>query len=167
MKHLENLAKLWNISIEQVKGMIDEGMIDIIYVLNSKNYITAVCCEGHLRTDDTWNGYIGFIYPYEFAIYPPNFSQVREKRAYFYWEGSGEQSRQEFLKEVLHWAEMLPTHNPVYKYYYSLIGINKRSHKRKILITSENYEDIKCLMNRKDMNKYDLTVETFMKRLDH
>lgn len=167
MKYLENLAELWNHTTDEIKNIIDEGMVDIIYVLNAKNYVTCVCCEGHLRENNIWNGYIGFIYPYDFSIYPPNFSQVRNKRKYYYWNGEGEESRQEFLKEVLAWAEMLPTHNPVYKYYYSLVGYNKRSHNKKIFITSENYEDVKCLMNRKDMNKYDLTVETFMKRLDH
>lgn len=150
---------------EEVIQNIDNGMIDILLILNEKGYLTVGCCEGHLNENNEWNSYIGFAFTYNFVEYPKNHSYSRTKRKYFYWNGVGEEERQNTLKEILAWANSLPIHEPVYEYYYSLIGTNKRSHKSKILMVSNDYEDIKCRMNQSDIIKYDTEIRISNKRL--
>ena len=160
MTKLEKLAEIINVSIDTIITEFDNGMIDILLELNKKNYRTSVCCEGHLREDGSWNGYIGFIYPYNFMEYPNNFSSVKN-RQYYYWEGKGEESRQKYLENVLAWAKRLPYRELEYEKGYTLYGKNKRNPngKEKILKYSTNYEDIRVLFNRADMYKYDTRVE--------
>ena len=159
MTKYEKLGNLIGMSNEEVKEYIDEGMIDILIELNQKEYKTIFCCEGHLNENNQWNGYIGFAYPYKFSIYPKNFASTK-KRAYYYWDGKGEESRQEFLNGLLKWAELLPVKSPIEKKTYTLYGKNKNriNSKEKILIATDNYEDIKIILNRRDMAKYDLRL---------
>lgn len=164
MTKIEKLGNLIGMTAEEVIQNIDNGMIDILLTLNEKGYLTCQCCEGHLRNDSTWSAYIGFLFPYKFSFYPIHL-YTKNKRKYFYWGGVGEEERQNALKEILAWANSLPMHEPVYEYYYSLIGTNKRSHKSKILAVSNDYEDIKCRMNQSDIIKYDTEIRISNKRL--
>lgn len=143
---------------EIVEQDIDRGMWDILIELNKKGYKTNVCCEGHL-SESGWNGYIGFVYPFEFPTYPKNFSHMKN-RMYYYWDGKTEESRQKFLEELLKWAEILPERIPVTEKTFTLIGRNKKrpASREKILINTNNYEDIKAILNRQDMEKYDLRI---------
>lgn len=160
MMRLERLSNLIGMSVEGIEREIDDGMIDILIILNEKNYHTMACCEGHLREDGSWNGYIGFSYPYDFVVYPINFSNVKN-RIYYYWEGVGEESRQKFLNELYDWALNLPVREMVEIKRYTMYVKNKKrpNGREKILKTSDNYEDIKVLFNRADMYKYNIRVE--------
>lgn len=165
MTKIKRLSELIGMTEEEIRENIDSGMIDILLVLNEKGYITIGCCEGHLNEKNEWNSYLGFEFSYNFNEYPKNHSYSRQKRRFFYWDGVGEESRQEMLNDVLAWANSLPTHEPVYEYYYSLFGTNKRSHKTKILAVSNNYEDIRCRLQQKDISKYDIEIKKTNKRL--
>lgn len=165
MTKITRLAELIGMTENQIVEEIDSGMIDILLVLNEKGYKTIGCCEGHLNNNNEWNSYLGFAFSYVFETYPKNHSYSRQKRKFFYWDGVGEESRQKTLKEILEWANSLPIHEPVYEYYYSLVGVNKRSHKSKILAVSNNYEDIKCRLQQKDIVKYDVEIHETNKRL--
>ena len=160
MTKLERLSNLIGMSIDAIEREIDEGMIDILITLNEKNYKTTACCEGHLRENDTWDGYIGFAHPYDFIVYPMNFTSVKN-RIYYYWNGTGEESRQEFLHKLYDWALNLPVHEMVEVKNYTMYIKNKRrpNSREKILKSSNNYEDIKVLFNRADMYKYDIRID--------
>lgn len=164
MTKLERLSNLINLSVEMIEEEIDRGMIDILIELNKKNYLTSVCCEGHLREDGTWNAYIGFKNPYNFAEYPKEYDSAK-KQMYFYWSGKGEESRQKFLTELLEWAKSLEPRQLREVKMYTLYGTNKRSGKRKILVCSYDYKDIKIEYNKKSIVKYDTElVEKIIKR---
>ena len=158
MKKSENLGNLIGMSAEWVENNIDKGMWDILIELNKKGYYTISCCEGHLR-DNSWNGYIGFCYPYNFPIYPNNFSSIR-KHEFYYWDGTDEESRQEFLNNLFEWAKMLPYKAPIEKKIYTLYGKSKKrpTSREKVIISTYDYEDIKAIFNRRDMIKYDLRI---------
>lgn len=160
MTKIEKLSKITGIPIDVIVSEIDDGMIDILIELNSKNYRTCACCEGHLRADETWNAYIGFIHPYVFNEYPTAFSNVKN-RIYYYWDGKGEESRQKFLENLLAWAKRLPYRELEYEKGYTLYVKNKRNRnaREKILKYSTNYEDIRVLFNRADMYKYETRIE--------
>lgn len=160
MTKIERLSELTGMPISAIEEELDHGMIDILIELNSKNYKTCACCEGHLREDGTWNGYIGFIMAYDFEEYPTLFTSVKN-RQYYYWDGKGEESRQKFLNNLLAWAKRLPFRELQYQKGYTLYIKNKRNRnaREKILKYSTNYEDIRVLFNRADMYKYDTRVE--------
>ena len=100
MKKSEELGKLIGMTSEGVEREIDKGMWDILIELNKKNYKTIVCCEGHLKENNSWNAYIGFRYPYEFKNYPCFFTNTKN-RQYYYWDGVGEEKRQIFLDNLV------------------------------------------------------------------
>ena len=158
MERYERLGKLIGMSAEDVKNNIDEGMIEILIELNDKGYKTIGCCEGHLQ-DDYWHGYICFAYPYKFPVYPKDFSAMRKRESYE-WNGKDEKSRQEFLDGLKDWAKMLPYKAPIIKKNYTLMGKSKSrpNASEKVLINTTNFEDIKALLNRRDMYKYDLRI---------
>ena len=160
MTKSEELGKLIGMTKEDVEREIDSGMWDILIELNKKNYLTSVCCEGHLRDDGSWNGYIGFKYPYEFETYPYKFTNIKN-RQYYYWSGVGEESRKVFLKNLLIWAKHLPRRELTYVRQYTLYIKSKRSRtgREKMVKCSTNYEDIKVMFNRADMYKYDTRIE--------
>lgn len=160
MTKIERLSNLIGMSVDAIEQDIDAGMIDILITLNEKNYKTIVCCEGHLRNDDTWDGYIGFAYPYDFVVYPMDFSNVKN-RVYYYWNGKGEESRQEFLRKLYDWALNLPVRELVEVKNYTMYIKNKRrpNSREKILKSSNNYEDIRVLFNRADMYKYNIRID--------
>lgn len=160
MNNIERLSKITGIPVNVITTEIDSGMIDILLELNSKNYKTCACCEGHVRENGTWDAYIGFIYPYVFNEYPNGFSSVKN-RIYYYWNGKGEESRQKFLNNFLEWAKRLPYRELEYEKGYTLYGKNKRNpnSREKILKYSTNYEDIRVMFNRADIHKYDTRVE--------
>lgn len=163
MKKSEILAKIINVPVEIIENEFDSGMLDILIELNKKNYLTAVCCEGHLNENKKWNGYIGFIYPYNFTEYPPSFNDIKN-RQYYYWCGYGEESRREFLNKVLNWAKSLPKRELVEIKTYTLYGRKKRHRKNNnkfyILKHSKNYEDIKAYLNKADIPKYEIEIKT-------
>ena len=159
MMKLERLEQLTGISAEVIEEKLDKGMWDIIIELNSKGYKTVGCCEGHLNDKGEWNGYVGFIYPYKFNVYPKNFASVK-KRMFYYWSGKNEDERQIFLDELLSWAKLLPVKDIIEKKVYTLYGKNKNraSSKEKVLISTNDYEDVRIILNRRDMSKYDLRL---------
>ena len=161
MTKLERLAELINAPIEMVENEIDKGMWDILIELNRKGYYTMFCCEGHVNPEPDkkgkvgyWQGYLAFVDTYDFIQYPPMFNKVSTKRKFFYWWGYGEESRQEYLNNVLNWARTLPTREKVVVYH--LTGKNKKQPNRepKLLVYTQNYEDVKCMLNRADMKNY-------------
>lgn len=156
----EKLAELINLPIEAVINNIDKGMWDILIELNSKNYFTDVCCEGHLNENGNWNGYIGFKRPYKFLEYPKEYDNSR-KRRYFYWEGNGEESRIKFLSDLYEWALYLPPRKLEETKLFILSGKNKKrpNGKWRVLCSSYDYEDIRIELNRKQTKKYDLMFE--------
>jgi len=168
MERYERLGKLIGMSAEDVRDNIDRGMIEILIELNEKGYKTIGCCEGHLNAlnNKCWNGYICFAYPYKFPIYPKDFSAVRRRETYE-WNGKDEESRQEFLNGLKEWAKQLPYKTPIEKINYTLMGKpkNRSNASEKVLINTTNFEDIKAILNRRDMKKYDLRIfETLMSR---
>ena len=166
MTKLERLAQIIGLPIEVVEREVDKGMWDVIIELNDKGYRTIGCCEGHLNNKNQWNGYIGFAYPYKFNVYPKNFSSMK-RRIFFYWDGKDEESRQKFLSELLDWAKTLPYKAPIEKRAYTLYGKSKTraNSKEKIIMSTNNYEDIKAILNRRDISKYNLRlVESVVER---
>lgn len=160
MTKSEKLAKLIGMTKEDVEREIDRGMWDILIELNSKNYFTNGCCEGHLKNDGSWNSYIGFNNSYNFINYPKDYDYARKQR-YFYWNEKGEEKRQKMLSDILEWAKSLPKRNLIELKSYTLWGKNKRNlnSKWKILKTSLDYKDISIEMGRKQTSKYDTFVE--------
>jgi len=164
MTKYERLAALIHLPTEIIESEFDRGMIDILIELNKKNYFTTFCCEGHLREDKTWDAYIGFARPYDFAEYPKEYDSAK-KQMYFYWSGKGEESRQKFLTELLEWAKSLTARDLIEEKMYTLYGTNKRSGKRKILVSSYDYKDIRIEYNKKHITKYDTElVEKIVRR---
>ena len=159
MMRYERLAELIGVSVEDIETDFDEGIIDILITLNEKNYFTNYCCEGHLNNKNEWNGYISFVYPYSFKEYPHNFSSAKNKKA-FYWDGKGEESRQEFLKELTQWANILPIREVVKNKSYTLWGKNKSraNSKWRILKSSSDYDEIRIELNKKATKKFDVRV---------
>ena len=165
MERCERLGKLIGMSAEDVQNNIDEGMIEILIELNSKGYRTNGCCEGHLK-DNYWHGYISFTHSYKFPIYPKDFSAMRKRESYE-WNGKDEESRQNFLNGLKEWAKMLPYKPLIEKKNYTLMGKSKNrlNAREKVLINTTNFEDIKAILNRRDMDKYDLRIfETVIER---
>ena len=160
MTKCENLGQLIGMSAEMVEQNIDKEMWDILIALNERGYNTVGCCAGHPDVDGNWNGYIYFAYPYIFPTYPLNFSTFRNNRRYFEWDGTDEESRKEFLDSLLEWALMLPYKAPIEKRCYTLMGKNKNrpNSREKVLINTYDFEDVKAILNRRDMSKYDLRI---------
>ena len=156
----KRLAEILGIPVSKVIDDIDEGMWDILIELNSKNYFTYACCEGHLNENGHWNGYVAFKSPYKFIRYPKSYDSSRYRMC-FYWSGNGEKSRQEFLKNLYKWALSLPIREMQDIKSYILWGKNKRRHNSKwrILRSANNYEDIRIELNRKQTEKYDIKIE--------
>lgn len=160
MTKAERLSELIGVPAEAIESDFDEGMLDILIELNRKNYFTIYCCEGHPATnskhgEEYWNAYLAFASTYKFPQYPKNFFKVSHKRTFFYWQGNGEENRQEFLKELLNWAKCLPTRELKKVTTYHLIGKHKNQPNReKLLAYTTDYEEIRCIMNRSDINKY-------------
>ena len=161
MKKSEELGKLIGMTSEGVEKEIDKGMWNILIELNKKGYYTVFCCEGHPENHskkgiDYWCGYLAFIEPYKFKEYPPMFSKTSRNRSYFYWDGNGEDKRQEFLENVYKWACCLPTRERRKVVTYHLLAKHKNQPNReaKLLCYTNDYEDIRCILNRADMNKY-------------
>ena len=157
----EKLAEILNMPVEEVVNKIDRGMWEILIELNQKNYFTCGCCEGHLKDDGSWNGYIGFQQPYKFLEYPKEYDSARQKR-FFYWEGKGEENRKKFLKNLYEWALYLPVRELKEVKTYTLWGRNKNrtNSKWKVLRRSNDYEDIRIELNRKQTVKYELDLKT-------
>lgn len=155
----QRLSNILKMPIENIQN-IDRGMWDILIELNSKNYFTNGCCEGHLREDGKWNGYISFINPYVFNEYPKLYDHAKHRMT-FYWTDIGENSRQKFLEELYEWAKNLPVREVTEIKTYTLWGKNKRRPNGNwhILKCSSNYEDIKIELNRKQTEKYELKFE--------
>jgi hypothetical protein len=156
----EKLSKLIGMPVDVVKRDIDKGMWDILIELNSKNYFTLACCEGHLKENGDWNGYITFVRPYKFSTLPIDYQSVRQRRS-FYWEDNGEESREKFIKDLYEWALSLPVRELEEIKIYTLFGKSKRraNGKWKKLRSSYDYYDIELELNRSQTKKYELKFE--------
>lgn len=164
MTRYEKLGKLIGMSAEDVKQYIDDGIIDILIELNRKRYFTLYSCEGHVgfnveavrKPENYWQGYLGFAKPYKFEIYPPKYSKVSKDKMYFYWEGLGEESRQEFLTRIYDWARCLPTlpHTPVVHYILEARSKKQPNREPKTIVRTTDYEEIKLALASADMDKY-------------
>lgn len=163
MTKSEKLANLIGMTIEDVENYIDKGMWDILIELNQKGYHTVYSCEGHCSPTPNkkgkvgyWNGYLAFDRTYKFPVYPPKFYKNNKNRQMFYWEGYGEESRKEYLDRVLRWAVTLPTREKRRVTTYHLLAKNKIQPNRepKLLAYTQDYEEIKCILCRADMDKY-------------
>ena len=164
MTRYEKLEKLIGIPADAIKEHFDEGIIDILIELNKKRYFTTYSCEGHVgfnveavrKPENYWQGYLGFAKPYKFAIYPPKYNKVSKDRMYYYWEGLGEETRQEFLARVYDWARCLPTLPKERTIYYILEARHKKQPNRepKTIIRTRDYEEIKLALASADMDKY-------------
>lgn len=142
---------------EWVIKNIDEEMIEIIYVLNSKGYKTFACCQGHPSENGTWNMYIGFSDYTVFKDTPYiNFPRVdtfkiptptnKFNGLCLYWMGNNENDRQEQLRQILKWAKLLP--NAVInkqKTVYNLFAYNTKG-KRLFICSTNDY--VKVLLNK-------------------
>lgn len=163
MTKSERLAELLGMPVEIVESEIDEGMWDILIELNRKGYYTIFCCEGHCNPypnkrgkTEYWEGYIAFTDTYDFIEYPPKFNKVTTHRRFYYWHGYGEESRKKYLENVLKWARCLPTKEKKKVVMYHLTGRNKKQPNReaKLFAYTDNYEEIRCILNRADLDNY-------------
>lgn len=156
MTKSEKLANLIGTNAEMVENEIDKGMWDILINLNEKGYKTIFCCEGHLDNNNNWQGYLAFAHTYKFMEYPKNFFKVSHNRMFFYWKGNGEESRQKYLTELYNWSCCLPKRKVEEVVYYVLEAKFKNQPNRdaKLLCNTTDYEEIRCLLNRADMEKY-------------
>ena len=161
MTKSEKLGRLIGTSAEMVENEIDKGMWDILINLNEKNYKTIFCCEGHLnefsnKGKNYWEGYLAFDKTYKFVQYPKGFYKNDKQRRFFYWEGFGEESRQKYLTELYNWSCCLPKRKIEEVTYYVLEAKFKAQPNRdaKLLCNTTDYEEIRCILNRADMEKY-------------
>lgn len=156
----ERLAEIINVPVDKVINDIDSGMWEILIELNRKNYFTFACCEGHLRGDNSWSAYIGFKNPYKFKEYPKNYDSAKHRET-FYWSGIGEESRLKFLSDLYEWALSLPNRELKEIKSYTLLGKNKKrpNGKWRVLRISNDYEDIRIELNRKQTSKYELQLD--------
>ena len=164
MTKYEKLGQIIGMTARDVKEYIDEGIIDILIELNRKHYFTIYSCEGHVgfnveavrKPENYWQAYLGFARAYKFPIYPPKYSKVSKDKMYFYWEGLGEESRQEFLARVYDWARCLPTlhKKPVVYYILEARSIKQPNREPKTIIRTKDYEEIKLALASADMDKY-------------
>ena len=156
MTRYEKLGNLIGMSADVVKDVIDEGMVDILIELNEKGYTTIFCCEGHLNNKERWEGYIAFDRTYNFTEYPMGFYKFNNHRRFFYWRGVGEESRQEYLENLLRWARTLPTREKEKIVMYNLTGKNKKypNREEKLFYYGDDYEEVRCIMNRADIKNY-------------
>ena len=156
MTKCEKLAEIIGVSVEFVEDNIDKGMLDILIELNRKGYITIFCCEGHLDDNDKWEGYIAFDKTYKFVEYPQGYYKYNNHRRFFYWRGNGEESRQEYLDNLLKWARILPTKEKEKVVMYNLTGRSKKYPNRepKLFYYGNDYEEVRCIMNRADIQNY-------------
>lgn len=159
-KIAERLAEIIDIPVERVLNDIDKNMWEILIELNRKHYFTYACCEGHLDEKDFWSGYIAFKQPYSFKEYPKAYDSSRQRKC-FYWSGNGEDSRREFIENLYIWACDLPLREIKEIKSYTLWGKNKHrpNSNWKILRTSNNYDDIRIELNRRQTEKYDTKIE--------
>lgn len=154
------LGNLIGMDSECVENNIDKGMWDILIELNKKGYYTIFCCEGHPYDHekfgkDYWHGYLAFAETYNFSEYPTGFFKVSHKRKFFYWKGNGEDTRTIFLNNLLTWAKCLPTRTKRKVVNYRLIAKHiKQPNRTKLIAYTTDYEEIRCIMNRNDMDKY-------------
>lgn len=108
---------------------IDEGLRETVRILNDKNYITFMCCEGH--PGRTKKGWISFSYNYpliEMEI--PFFCQV-DSRNHLVWDVDEENSKH--LMEIEEWARKLPVRVKENHPFYYIMGVNKRTGNTRIL----------------------------------
>ena len=160
MSKAERLSEIIGIPAVVIENEFDEGMLDILIELNRKNYYTIFCCEGHPSLhnrygENYWNAYLAFADTYKFPQFPKNFYKVGHKRTFFYWQGNGEESRQEFLTELYNWACCLPTRPKKKITTYHLMAKHKsQPNREKVLAFTTDYEEIRCILNRNDMDKY-------------
>lgn len=163
MTKAEELGKIIGLSAEFIEENFDEGILDILIALNKKGYYTIFSCEGHCspKPDNKgkigkWEGYLAFADTYKFKEYPPKFYKYNNHRRFFYWNGYGEESRKEYLDNVLTWARTLPTRDKKKVVVYHLLGRNKKQPNRepKLFYYGEDYEEIRCIMNRADISNY-------------
>ena len=106
------------------------------------------------------------MHPYKFPVYPKDFSAMRRRESYE-WNGKDEESRQSFLNGLKDWAKMLPYKPLIEKKNYTLMGKtkNRLNAREKVLMNTTNFEDIRAVLNRRDMSKYDLRIfETVIER---
>ncbi len=159
-KIAERLAEILDIPVKKVINDIDKNMWEILIELNRKHYYTYACCEGHLNENNFWNGYIAFKQPYNFKDYPKDYDSARQRKC-FYWSGNGEESRKEFLVNLYEWALNLPIRKIKEIKSYTLWGknIHRPNSNWKILRTSNNFDDIRIELNRKQTGKYDIKIE--------
>lgn len=162
MTKSERLGQLIGMTSEEVERSIDKGIWDILIELNSKNYYTKFSCEGHLGMynkqgiEDYWQAYLVFEEGYKFPQYPTRYTKVNRTKTTYTWYGYGEESRQDFLDRTLTWARCLPTRKKKEIKYYILTAKykNQPNREEKLLVRSQNYEDIKLILAREDMDKY-------------
>lgn len=156
----KEVSNILNIPVEIVINELDRGMWDILVELNRKNYFTYACCEGHLKENGSWNGYIGFKDSYDFKEYPKNYDSAKQRKVFF-WSGVGEENRKEFLINLYEWALSLPVREVKDIKFYTLWGKNKKrpNSSWRVLRTSNNYNDIRVELNRKQTGKYETKLD--------
>lgn len=160
MNKAETLSKLIGMPVEAIKSEIDKGMWDILIELNRKNWFTQYSCEGHIGRSnngaDGWQGYLVFCEPYKFDSYPVRYTKVNKKHDTYYWDGKGEENRQEFLKMLLNWARLLP-YRPIKKVKWYTLSAKLKSRQNgeyKVLAHTTDYEEIKIILASAEMDKY-------------
>lgn len=99
-KELFDESLKYNFNINQ----IDEGIKNVIVLLNDKGYITKHCCEGH---EPYYNGYISFINNYSFKDIPSCVTYQKYKDNSIRWKTNNNQTNIEILKELNEWVERL------------------------------------------------------------
>ena len=150
---------------EIVERDIDKGMWDILIELNRKNWFTQYSCEGHVGRGtsggDSWQGYLVFREPYKFTEYPVRYTKTNKKHDTYYWDGNGEENRKDFLKMLLDWARLLPYREIKKVKWYTLSAKSKTrpNGEDKVLLHTNDYEEIKVLLAGANMDKYtDVTL---------
>lgn len=87
---------------------IDKGIRNTIMLLNEKNYITTICCEGHAREGVKSETYICFEKDYDFEVEPPKGYTYNDNRLSYFFDECQEEDRQEVLCKLFEWSKSLP-----------------------------------------------------------
>ena len=153
---------------------IDKGMRDIIVTLNSKNYFTAFCCEGHLDQPlykgKWWHGYLCFCDNYDFAepfpCFEPKDKNNKNQRCWtiyeeknlkkqrglstYYWFGTSEEERLGLLDRISEWANGLSKRELNYRYSYQVWRKGKKGAVKPIEYYETMEEAKECVENIPD-----------------
>lgn len=152
-KHKYSKARLKELLPDINPNDVDAVMIPILIELNSKNWYTFGCCEGH--PERKYRGYIAFKNVYDFPNRPRYIEE--SKKAADWWDFNG--PKELVLEELLRWAISLPTREPIVTTKY-FVEIYNSDYKFKGSYEFDNWDEVEKLFENKKVHHIQIYKET-------